>query len=335
MNEKERRLADLCRKRGCEGAVLVRRANIAWLTDGADTHVDRGLPSGIATVIWTPRRRIVLTDVIEARRLRDEEFGDGWEVRERPWWERERRPSGRFLSDARTDPMAPLRASLTPAEVRRARTLGAETGDLVAAALRTLRRGATEWQAAAAVTSSLLRAGIFSRVLLAAADRRASLYRHPIPTTRKISRHLVLSVCAERRGLIVCLTRVIHFGPVPPDLRKRHEAVTAVDEALHAATRPGSSWRQILARGIDAYRDGGFAGEWKLHHQGGPMGYECRDFRVTLATRGAVAPSQMVGWNPSISGTKSEDTILAGGEILTASPGWPLLGTRPDILRIS
>jgi hypothetical protein len=45
----------------------------------------------------------------------------------------------------------------------------------------------------------------------------------------------------------------------------------------------------------------------------------------------------MVGWNPSITGTKSEDTILtrAAGrapEILTAMTDWPMLGQRPDIL---
>jgi hypothetical protein len=67
------------------------------------------------------------------------------------------------------------------------------------------------------------------------------------------------------------------------------------------------------------------------------MGYECRDFCVTPSSKGRIAPRQMVGWNPSIAGTKSEDTILSADsagapEILTAMSDWPMLGSRPDIL---
>jgi hypothetical protein len=42
--------------------------------------------------------------------------------------------------------------------------------------------------------------------------------------------------------------------------------------------------------------------------------------------------NQLVGWNPSIAGTKSEDTILSTGEVLTAARNWPMVGSRPDIL---
>ncbi len=56
-----------------------------------------------------------------------------------------------------------------------------------------------------------------------------------------------------------------------------------------------------------------------------------------------VQPWQAFAWNPSITGTKSEDTILAtpdGPEVISGSPDWPLveataagrLVARPDIL---
>jgi antitoxin VapB len=147
----------------------------------------------------------------------------------------------------------------------------------------------------------------------------------------------MLVACAQRHGLIVAMTRLVHFGRVPPDLARKHSAVCAVDEALIDATRPGTTWSSVLAAGIRAYLTEGFPREWKLHHQGGPMGYECRDSCVTPTTKGRVAPLQMVGWNPSITGTKSEDTILsadseAAPEILTAMSDWPMRGRRPDIL---
>ena len=94
----------------------------------------------------------------------------------------------------------------------------------------------------------------------------------------------------------------------------------------------GVRWCDILARGIRVYGNNGFGGEWRKHHQGGPMGYEGRDFKATPTEKRKVVRNQLVGWNPSITGTKSEDTILSSGEVLTPTPHWPRCGTRPDIL---
>jgi len=73
-------------------------------------------------------------------------------------------------------------------------------------------------------------------------------------------------------------------------------------------------------------RDTGFADEWKLHHQGGPCGYGPRDFVAVPGHPAQVLCDQAFAWNPSITGTKSEDTILVGpdrNEILSATGNWP------------
>jgi antitoxin VapB len=55
--------------------------------------------------------------------------------------------------------------------------------------------------------------------------------------------------------------------------------------------------------------------------------------------------NQAIAWNPSITGTKSEDTILVrekGVEVLTPTPHWPMLKVnyggktylRPNILEV-
>ena len=142
----------------------------------------------------------------------------------------------------------------------------------------------------------------------------------------------MLVVCAERRGLVVCLTRLVHFGALPAELEHRHEAVCQVDAALHAATVPGARWCDLLGIAQRAYAKHGFGDEWKLHHQGGPMGYAPRDFLATPSETRTVCERQLVGWNPSITGTKSEDTLVSGGEVLTAMHDWPMRGSRPDIL---
>ncbi|HXG61298.1 MAG TPA: M24 family metallopeptidase [Planctomycetota bacterium] len=335
MNEKEARLADFCRRHGYEGAWFRRRANIAWIADGADVHVDSASSTGVASVLWTPRRKVVYCDTIEDRRLREEEFGDGWTFEVSPWWEPRRAPRGRFATDVPDDPFADLRAPLTRGELRTIRELGRATGEILARELPRLRPGLSEHEVAARLLGAFRTLGIHLPVLLVAADDRIRRYRHPIPTARKLVRTVMVAVCPRLRGLTVAATRLVHFGRrLPADLRRRHEAVCAVDATFHAATRPGARWCDALAAGIRAYRDAGFPDEWTRHHQGGPVGYEGRDFRATPTETRRILERQAVGWNPSIAGTKSEDTILSSGELLTATPGWPVCGTRPDILRL-
>jgi Xaa-Pro dipeptidase len=95
-----------------------------------------------------------------------------------------------------------------------------------------------------------------------------------------------------------------------------------MDCAFMAATRPGVSARDVLERGIDAYREKGYPDGWKRHRQGGSIGYTGRDFRTSFNTPDVVEENQAFTWNPSITGTESEDTILA-------TSNRPVMITRP------
>lgn len=333
MNEKDRRLAEFCRQRGCEGVLIHRRCNAAWITDGGDFHVDAASSLAAARLLWTPRRKVVYTDNIEAPRLRAEELPGEWEIEEAPWWQPPPAPEGRFAQDFPDDVLAPLRFELTPGEIERVRALGRDAADVMQRVLKCeLAPGWSELRLAGALAGGLRARGIRAHVLLVAADERIGRFRHPLPTEAPIRGMAMAAICAQRYGLIVSITRLVRFGPPSGDLRRRHDAVCAVDEALHAATRPGVRWCDALAAGLAVYERTGFGQEWKLHHQGGPMGYECRDFKATPDETRPVLDNQLVGWNPSITGTKSEDTILSSGEVLTAMADWPMCGTRPDIL---
>ncbi len=108
--------------------------------------------------------------------------------------------------------------------------------------------------------------------------------------------------------------------------RRKHAAVVAVDAAFIASSRPGARIGDVFKAGLEAYREQGYADEWRLHHQGGPTGYATRDYRATEASDDTVEPNQAFAWNPSITGTKSEDTIIAtpdGPEVISSSPGLP------------
>jgi len=224
--------------------------------------------------------------------------------------------------------IAALRASLTPNEVARYRALGRDVGEAIGEACMNLEPGMAEHEAAAALAAAHFRRGTQPIVVLVAADERLTKYRHPIPTGNEIKRVVMLVVCGRRHGLIVSSTRIVHFGPIPDDLRRKHNAAAAVDAAFIAATRPGTRIGDIFRAGMDAYAAQGYEDEWKLHHQGGPTGYAPRDYRATADTDDLVQRNQAFAWNPSITGTKSEDTIIAapdGPEIISASPGFPTL----------
>ncbi len=332
MNEKEQRLARYCKEHGFEGVWLRRRTNIAWLTDGADVHVDSSSTTGVASLVWTPRKKIVLTSNIESPRLADEEF-DGWEIQDHEWWRDAKAPPGKLAPDFPNDPFADLRSPLTELERRRIRDLARTTADALERVMKAIRPGRTEHEVAGDLVGRLRNLGIMVPVMLVASDQRIARYRHPIPTAKKVEKTVMVAACPRQYGLIVAVTRLAHFGKkLPPELRRKHDAVCAVDAAFHAATAPGQRWCDILAVGQQVYRETGFADEWKLHHQGGPMGYEGRDYKATPSETRKVVEDQAVGWNPSITGTKSEDTMLSSGEVLTAMKNWPMCGSRPDIL---
>jgi antitoxin VapB len=100
-----------------------------------------------------------------------------------------------------------------------------------------------------------------------------------------------------------------------------------------ANTRPGKMMGDVFASGQEAYAKAGYPEEWRWHHQGGSAGYEAREFVAVPGMKEQIAFGQAYAWNPSIRGTKSEDTILvgeSGNEILTAIPNWPVLSVEHD-----
>jgi len=206
-----------------------------------------------------------------------------------------------------------------------------------------LKRGWTEIQTAAELSKELVIRGLEASVVLVAADERLRRFRHPLPTAHKIKQTVMMVVCAKGHGLIANLTRLVHFGPLSLDLKLRHRACLSVECALWAASRPGVEAGLAFRAGAAEYSLQGFPGEWKKHHQGGPTGYETRDYLATLGERRKLQLNQAIAWNPSITGTKSEDTVLAtskGLELLTPTPRWPMVKVeyggqkylRPDIL---
>jgi antitoxin VapB len=346
IDEKHRRVNDFLEQGGYDGLLLARLENFSWFTCGGDCHVNMAEETGVAAVLVRGSRKTLITNNVERPRILDEELaGQDFDEEISSWTEdalspalQRIAPGEKIASDvdlpgvtACPAEIAQLRQSLTPEEVARLRSLGADVGAALGEASTVVERGMSEHEVAAAIASQHLSRGVSPIVVLVATDDRLLKYRHPIPTDKEVDRTVMLVVCGRRHGLIVSATRIVHFGAIPDDLRARHDAVVKVDAAFMAATRVGARIGDVFKAGLDAYAAHGFADEWQLHHQGGPAGYMAREYRATADVEDQVLPNQVFAWNPSIAGTKSEDTIVTtpdGPEIVSLSPGFPTIDVK-------
>jgi antitoxin VapB len=143
----------------------------------------------------------------------------------------------------------------------------------------------------------------------------------------------MLVTCARRQGLVVSLSRIVCAGEVPEELRRRTSGSARVNAKLLAATRPGAVGSELYRVAAEAYAAEGFAGEERLHHQGGAAGYRTRDWVAHPASTEEVQEPQAFAWNPTITGSKVEETCIVsaeGVEVITTTPGWPQLHVRVD-----
>ena len=222
------------------------------------------------------------------------------------------------------------RARLTGAEQARFRVLGRDAGEALGDACRGLETGMTEMEIWRRSADALAARGARAIVNLVAADDRIARYRHPVATERRWERTVMVVACAQRDGLVVSLTRIVSAGPASDDLRRRTRATAGVMGRLLAATRSGATGRQLYDEAARAYAEAGFPGEQRKHHQGGACGYRTRDWIAHPASDDVVDAPQAFAWNPSITGTKVEDTVIAHGdddaiEVITSTPGWPAI----------
>jgi len=358
-DQKQQRILALLEERHLEALVLQNVSSFAWATCGAASYVNTAASQGAASLVITGSRRHVVTNNIEATRLREEERleAQGWEFQIAPWHASSDGIAAvtrglRLGADGAIPGMVDLsmeisrlRTQLTPEEGQRFRVLGRLCADAMDGSARGVHPGETEIGIAARLGAAAQSRGVQPIVDLVATDERVFAFRHPLPTEKRMERYAMLVLCGRRRGLVCSITRLVHFGPRTPELRRKADACAAVDAALIQATRPGRTLGELFRLAQNAYAANGFPEEWRLHHQGGPAGYEPREQLATPESAEAVSEGEAFAWNPSITGAKSEDTILvgpSGNEVLTEIEGWPAISAvaegktiaRPNTLEV-
>ncbi|NSW89679.1 MAG: aminopeptidase P family N-terminal domain-containing protein [Firmicutes bacterium] len=347
--EKVRKLAS---DKELDGIVVSSLPNFSWLTGGRG-FVGLASETSCASIAITRDRILLIANNIEAGRLHDEELGGlSFDDAIYNWYDdidiRELALQTLGIRNAAVDTelageFRSMRSTLDDVEIFRYKALGYEAANAVEDVCFLVRQGTTEYEIAGEVGKRLWSLGIEPITILVGSDWRLFKYRHPLPTSKSLDKYLMIAVCARRQGLYASLTRFVHFGKLPDDIKVKHSAVTKTDAAFILSTRPEMAVSDVFKLALEEYRRTGYADEWKLHHQGGLTGYMAREYRGTEKCLEIVKANQAFAWNPSISGTKSEDTIIVmedENQILTYTGEYPYIEVvyegkelkRPDIL---
>lgn len=351
------------------GGVLINaQHNFSWLTAGSRNGIDLSNTAGAGTLlVRNDGKRFVLASRIEMPRILTEELArEDFEPVEFAWEEEKANPT--FLADSARallsnaaalgsdivlgagvktieGALAHCRYQLTAAEIERFRALCRDAGEAVGHLMRTFAPGETEREVALKAYDALAAHNIHLVVNLVAADERIEKFRHPVPTEKRWERVLMLVVCARREGLIASLTRIVSAGEVSDELKRRTKGAARVNASLLSATVAGASGAELYNVAARAYASVGFPNEEHLHHQGGATGYKTRDWIAHPLSEERVHLNQAFAWNPSITGTKVEETVIVSDdavEAMTSTPDWPQIEVEiegrqylsPDILSL-
>lgn len=342
---KQERLAALMDEHGWSAVLLSRHENLAWVTAGrVEARVALGAETAVCSLLITrDGKRYYIAPENEGPRLAAEEFaGLDCEPLLYPWTQDEasdlaRQAGGAEIGSdtARTGfypaHLTPLRTPLLPGEAERFRKLGAAVAEATTRVLKGLAPGVTEDEMAARISAELLEQHITPTVQLMGTDERIFRYKHAVPRSGVLQKYGMLNLCARQHGMVISITRFVHFGAMPTGLAANFEKAARINAELLHATRAGTTSADLYAVAARGYAAAGAPDEITKHHQGGACGYLERDWVATPDGAERVDAIQGFAWNPSLNGAKAEDTaLLQDGEIeiVTATPELPVIETN-------
>ncbi len=341
LNTKLQKVSEFIKENKIDGIVLSKLNNFAWFTGGKDVHGLIMSDEGLVSLVITEDKTYIVSNNVEKQRMIDEIINDlPIEMISYQWYEsdiasilKQKFPGAELASDSSingtiplTDKFNKLRYRLTQNEIDKYKWLSKESTKCLEEVAKNIKVGDTDWSIEGRMKEEITKKGMIPVVILAGTDERALSYKHPYAVGKKIDKYAMLVLMAMKWGLMIATTRIVSLGKLSKKIKNRHFSSMKVDATLIDNTKPGLKSGDVLKKGIEEYKKEGFGEEWKKHFQGGPTGYNIREYFVTPDTSEVILENQPFAWNPSIKGTKSEDTILVNeneNEIITYTGDWP------------
>ncbi len=339
---KVERLREIMEEKHISSVLITRNDNFSWITSGGRGWVVSGSDRAVAWVLVSEDSAYLVSNNIESRRLLSEEIRGDFELVEYKWYEDPFEKIEGILgsspaSDADirgflnvSDDMKKLRIVMSEWEIDRARKMGREMEEILEGVVENARSDMSELELAGEIRREFQLRGYDLPVLLVFSEKTRNLYRHNLPGDEALGRFFFVSICAKKHGLVLSMTRSAAFIRIFDDLETQHYLNAKIDARIMESTKPGKTLRDMFFTIRDIYSEYNHEDEFEKHHQGGIAGYNSREEKATPNSSTVLQPNMLVAWNPTITGTKSEDTILLtndGFEILTFTRNskWPRL----------
>ncbi len=355
VNAKIEKVRNYMLERGAKGAVVSGIENFAWITSGGRSYIALSDDEGSAVVFLTKEESYVITKNIERERMKREELTSNFTVVEFPWYTKVD-DMVKKLSDGNEilyedEPnfknfLFHSRLKLSDYEQKRYKIVGLKSARALENAMRTFSPDMTELEAKSIIERELSREGLDTLLVLVFGDESRSLYRHNLPREVKLGDRCIASVCAKMFGLVISTTRTIEFRR-DEKFENQHKINALIDAKIINSSFEKSLISQIFFDIENIYDSHGYPQEWQFHHQGGVTGYRMREFVAIPHFPFQIEDGMALAWNPTITGTKSEDTYIRtanGMELISLNDDgrWPYLEfeingkkyKRPDILKI-
>ncbi|MCL6087230.1 MAG: aminopeptidase P family protein [Actinobacteria bacterium] len=324
-----------------EGIILSRQSNFLWFSGGRRNDVIKNEDVSLVYLFITKDKRYLIATNSDADRVMKEELeGYGFELVKFSWFNQNVFDAikkigikGKIAADfyepglyfAEGD-LAYIRKNMTSFEVERYKKFCSDYAKTITNYCLGLRKKLTEIELAAGLNYECYKRGIRMPVLMIGSDERIFSFKHPCSTNKKIDKYVLIATVGEREGICANVTRCVYFGKIPAELMERHHAVNYVINKFYANAIPGKTTKELFEIGKEAYKEVGYDGEWESHIQGGISGYKPLEFEVNAVTDIKISNNNIMAFNPTIKGTKSEDPILTknnSSEITVFDKRWP------------
>ncbi len=347
IEEKLLRVNTFLNENKLDGILLTQVRNVYWITAGlSNNQIVLNKDVGAASLLITKDGgKYLLCSGAEAQRMMDEALKElGYKLIRYNWYEANPvkdvrgeliKQFGKIGSDTDypgtvniADKFKPLRYSMNSYELVRYSYVARQSTEAVAEVCRKIKPGMNEFEIETITANALRDRQILPTVLLTAVDERIYKYRHALPGGAVLQKYAMINICAEKWGMPIAVTRFVHFGPLPEDLKTKLEKTAVVNARYQEFTRPGIPASEIFERMKEWYASVGYENEWMLHHQGGAIGYDDREWVIYPGIKDVVLENQAFAWNPTITGAKVEETIIVnsdGYEVFTTSSNWPMI----------
>lgn len=328
---KVQRLKEAMGKAGLDAVVINKSNNFAWITAGASNIITRYSEEGVTSIVITKEGgQYILANNIEYPRIVKEENIEelGFEIRTWYWFEdrnldavMEIIGNGKYGSDVAMPGaenagglIEECQYSLTDNDIARYQYLGDTFSKALEECLAEVRPGDMELDIAGRINAALWKHDIDPVLFLVAGDERILDFRHCIPTGNRIGKRMMVSCNGRYKGLVTKTTRFVNFGRPDEAFMKQYMDTLDIENQMMAATTIGTDDIVPHRLAKELYGQKGYPDMWKVHHQGGPQGYSNGYYLVTEEKHGIIQPNQCYCYNPSITGTKTEDGFIVTEE---------------------